>query len=151
MTPKDVARFEAKYTIDDETGCWMWFAANDGYLGYGKFYWAGAKIGAHRFSHILHVGPIPDGYHVDHLCRTPPCVNPEHLEAVTPGENVRRGLVPLSNAERAKLIVECPIGHAYEGDNLYVTSSGKRQCKKCKALTLVRWRRRFKKNLEASA
>jgi hypothetical protein len=38
-----------------------------------------------------HVGPIPDGLVIDHLCRVHNCVNPEHLEPVTPAENTRRG------------------------------------------------------------
>ena len=36
------------------------------------------------------VGSIPDGLHLDHLCRVPACVNPEHLEPVTLAENNRR-------------------------------------------------------------
>lgn len=30
---------------------------------------------------------------IDHLCRNRSCVNPEHLEPVTRGENIRRGLL----------------------------------------------------------
>ncbi|MGH3827314.1 MAG: HNH endonuclease signature motif containing protein [Pseudonocardiaceae bacterium] len=45
-----------------------------------------------------HVGPIPDGMELDHLCFTPACVRWEaapgapsgHLEVVTPAENLRR-------------------------------------------------------------
>lgn len=44
----------------------------------------------HVVSHELFVGPIPDGYEVDHLCRITWCCNPRHLEAVTPQENKRR-------------------------------------------------------------
>ncbi len=46
---------------------------------------------AHRWFYEQAKGPIPDGLSIDHLCRVPPCVNPDHLEAVSHTENVRRG------------------------------------------------------------
>ena len=46
---------------------------------------------AHRVYYERHVGPVPEGLELDHLCRNPGCVNPEHLEPVTHAENIRRG------------------------------------------------------------
>jgi hypothetical protein len=79
------------YTVDTN-GCWNWTGPLSD-AGYGVF-WEGWRIfgtpAAHRCSYITHVGAIPDGLELDHLCRNPPCINPAHLEPVTRRENLRR-------------------------------------------------------------
>jgi hypothetical protein len=48
---------------------------------------------AHRAVYEILVGDVADGLDMDHLCRTPACVNPAHLEPVTHAVNMRRGKV----------------------------------------------------------
>lgn len=96
VTPKRgdrTARFMAKVDLAGHGGCWLWTAAVDPTTGYGKFHIGPDQrtCGAHRFAYELLVGPIPDGLVLDHLCRVRHCVNPQHLEPVTVGENLRRG------------------------------------------------------------
>jgi hypothetical protein len=82
-------RFDASFVTEPNTGCWLWvghFRSN----GYGEIKRQGIRLGAHRVSHELHIGAIPDGLVVDHLCRVKSCVNPDHLEAVTQQVNVLR-------------------------------------------------------------
>lgn len=82
--------FDAKFEKTDN-GCWNWTAAADKH-GYGRFGVPGDKLVlAHVFSYERVHGPVPEGLELDHLCRNPRCVNPEHLEAVTHQENMRRG------------------------------------------------------------
>jgi hypothetical protein len=73
----------------DANGCWNWkLARND--EGYGYCSRRDMRGHAHRFSYTMLVGPIPDGLQIDHLCMNKSCVNPQHLEPVTPVENKRR-------------------------------------------------------------
>ncbi len=72
--------------------CWLWTGAIM-HGGYGQIRLRpGTRtMNTHRFAYELLVGPIPDGLHLDHLCRVPRCCNPLHLEPVTQAENSRRG------------------------------------------------------------
>lgn len=83
------ARFERKVERRPG-GCWEWTGAKND-VGYGQLFHDGRMEYAHRISLSLADRQVPPGLFVDHLCRNPGCVNPDHLEAVTHGENVRRG------------------------------------------------------------
>lgn len=83
-----IQRFEEKYFVAPD-GCWIW-TANVDRDGYGKISVSGIQRMAHRASYEMHVGPIPDGMQIDHLCRKRSCVNHYHLEVVTLAENNRR-------------------------------------------------------------
>ncbi len=120
-TPEE--RFSAKVMPEPNSGCWLWTAAVD-LKGYGKFWNGDRLVGAHRFSYEFHNGPIPEGLHIDHLCSVTCCVNPEHLEAVTPRENCQRTVDRGRNGQSAK--THCPAGHPYAGDNLYTALNGDR-------------------------
>jgi hypothetical protein len=91
--PKRQAPLIERFTnrIEVTQTCWFWTGSlND--LGYPKLSMShNTSVYAHRVSHELFKGPIPDGLVIDHLCCVPACVNPDHLEAVTQQENLRRG------------------------------------------------------------
>jgi hypothetical protein len=117
---------EALYVPEPNTGCWLWLGCvrPDGYgvRGVSKT----RQVRAHRFVYELARGPIPRGLDLDHLCRVRSCVNPAHLEPVTRGENLRRG-VGLSVQHSRK--TACPLGHPY--DDVWYESSPGRRCLKC--------------------
>ena len=111
-------------------GCWEWGGARSK-AGYGQIRSGGRGVllYAHRVAYELARGPIPPGLVIDHLCRNRGCVNPDHLEVVTNGENLLRG--DTFAAENARK-THCPYGHPYQGDNLYLTPKhGHRQCRIC--------------------
>ena len=80
---------------DGAGGCWLWQGATNR-DGYGLTRPTGDKLRvAHRVIYEMLVGSVPEGMVIDHLCRVPACVNPEHLEVVTQQQNVKRGLLGL--------------------------------------------------------
>lgn len=116
-----------------EWKCWEWqkFIDPD---GYGKFKVAGKSIGAHRWSYEEFVGLIPKGLQLDHLCRNRKCANFAHVEPVTALVNTRRGW-------RANKTI-CKHGHPLFGENLYVGSDGRRQCKICRTRLVAEYVKR---------
>lgn len=112
------------------SGCWIWTRGRHGF-GYGILRMGGKTVLAHRLSYETFVGPIPTDTELDHVCRTPACVNPEHLEAVSHRDNLRRSPVQPSTINAAK--THCKRGHAFTDANTYLQGGRMRVCRTCKA------------------
>lgn len=110
-----------------ETGCWEW-SGDHTPDGYGRLTSLRHTILVHRYSYQRHVGPIPDGLQLDHLCRNRGCCNPAHLEPVTAQVNSRRGVGP-SAVNAAK--EACHRGHPFTPENTTERASGARECRMC--------------------
>lgn len=133
MIPERILR---RIRIEDG-GCWLWTGQRiPPKRRYGLVWFAGSKRPAHRVLYELIRGSIPAGAVIDHLCRVPLCVNPDHLEAVTVQENNRR---------QGAAVTLCPNGHPYTDENTYVANrtNGKRgrQCRECIRVRQREWGR----------
>lgn len=129
-------RFWSKVDRRGPHECWEWTGSLN-QKGYGQFS-VGPKSQntmpkAHRISYEMLVGPIPEGLHIDHLCRNRKCVNPAHLEPVTAAENNKR-------ASRSKS--QCWRGHEFSPENIIVGRGGTRECCACRNERKRQYRRR---------
>lgn len=129
--------------------CWIWAGSKDRH-GYGHLYirGTGPPYGpkqAHRIVYEALVGDIPQGMQLDHLCRVPACVNPEHLEPVTQKTNILRGVgLTAQNAKKT----HCPHGHAYSDHAQVMRPPSRkgsvwRRCGKCHSIKEAERRRRI--------
>lgn len=111
-------------------GCWEWIGSHNK-SGYGQFGFSFARsVSAYRFAYEYVRGKVPAGLELDHLCRNPGCVNPYHLEAVTPYVNTMRGESPFAKKARQ---THCKNGHPLSGDNLkvYIRKTNGRKIRLC--------------------
>ncbi|WP_341935310.1 HNH endonuclease [Microbacterium sp. LWO14-1.2] len=104
------------HRIQITAGCWLW--TGPVHKGYGK----SSGTTAHRHVWLALGRTIARGLELDHLCRVPLCVNPDHLEPVTRAENARR---------RSLAQVTCINGHDYTPENTYIKPDGHRDCRTC--------------------
>jgi hypothetical protein len=119
-------KLEERTEFEPNTGCWLWTGAL-GPGGYGISWWPKQNSRAHRAMYESLRGPVPPGLVLDHLCRLRCCVNPWHMEPVTIGENVLRGVGRAAMQARQ---TACHLGHPFDEQNTYLWN-GKRQCRTC--------------------
>lgn len=117
-------KFMEKVSMNEETGCMEWVGAmlpN----GYGQVGFRGKLWVAHRAFWVFMGKPDPGGFDLDHLCRNRKCINPDHLELVSRGDNLRRGFIARG----------CKNGHPYSPEDFSVVkrSNGIQElrCKVC--------------------
>ena len=115
------------------SGCWIWLANIRN--GYGRTITGSRTDGSRRLASVHRLlyekkyGPIETGMEIDHLCRVRCCVNPEHLESVTPKVNRLRGVgFYAQNARKT----HCAKGHPYDEENTIVKNNGHRLCYACR-------------------
>ena len=112
--------------------CWVWLTTknNDGYGQFTSNIPGKVNEVAHRIAYRLTYGAIPEGLIIDHLCSNRICIRPEHLQAVTQAENLRR--CPTTSAKQNAAKTHCPKGHLYDDTNtIHRKDKRGRQCRIC--------------------
>lgn len=130
-------RFWSKVRWDNPpSGCMEW-RGTKARGGYGQVWLNGKYQMAHRISYEQMVGAVPVGRNLDHLCRNPSCVNPDHLEAVDHRTNILRGQ---GHAGRNARKTHCLRGHPFSVENTYNPPGNNRErvCRKCSRLRKAR-------------
>lgn len=119
-------RFWAMVTKTDT--CWLWEGVEQR-AGHGYYDLDGRRHQAHRMAYEMAHGPIPADHHLHHLCHTPACVNPAHLQPVHKTEHVM--LHDTFGARKAAQTV-CKHGHEFTPENTYICPRGYRVCRTCR-------------------
>lgn len=128
MTTPAVDRVLARVDKQPD-GCWI-FTGHIARNGYGQVGLGARSEGigyTHRVVFEALVGPIPDGYDIDHLCRVRACCRPDHLDAVPRQTNLLRGR-GWTSANASK--THCKRGHEFTPENTRHDGRG-RQCRTC--------------------
>lgn len=106
---------------EPNSGCWLWLGSAVPH-GYGRLRIRRQDDYTHRIVYRHLRGKIPKGFVLDHTCSNRICCNPDHLEPVTQGENVRRW---------TRTLTHCCNGHPFDLQNTRYLGNGVRQCRAC--------------------
>lgn len=151
------------YIYQTRAGCWLWFGlvSDEGYpkasVRGDDGLWRQRNLARATFT--MHVRPLANDEHLDHLCHTHTpscpggrqclhrrCVNPGHLEPVTFLENNRRARSrkAASNKRRGLARTHCKNGHELTPDNVAFQAAhpDRRRCRTCALARTEQWRER---------
>ena len=132
--------------VRKEDSCWEWTGTKC-QRGYGRFSINNRSYSAHRLCYVKTHGDVDRNDVCDHLCRNPGCVNPKHVEPVSQGENVRRGMAGPLLKKRNRSVTHCPKGHEYSPENTRRNKKGHRTCRTCQR----RWAAEYKAKIRTLA
>lgn len=142
----DTGRFLDCVEHEPNTGCWLWSMGMSG-EGYGILRNESAEVEkAHRFSYRTFVGDIPNGRLICHHCDTKLCVNPDHLYAGTPQDNVRD--MVRRGRQHDQRRTHCLKGHELSAGNTYEYFDQRRglirrSCRTCMKMCSARYRQKL--------
>jgi hypothetical protein len=114
-------------------GCWIWNGSKDS-RGYGRLRiprGAGTGFtGAHRFAYALAGNDLPSDLVLDHLCDTPECVRPDHMNPTTQRDNLARSSITLSGKSLKR--THFPCGHEITEEQI-LWEGTTRRCAPCRS------------------
>jgi len=133
------------------TPCWVWMGQLNN-RGYPMIH-VGSRTDRSRSCRLVYlvayevlVGPVPSGLEIDHLCRTPRCWRPDHLEPVTHVVNMARAIGSAAQLMRER--TSCAAGHPFDERNTRIQHTRKgwtvRICRACESAASRRYRRRLR-------
>jgi len=134
LSPDELHRFNSKWIKVHD--CHLWQAPLDR-DGYGTFFFRKFNRRVHRVAWFMLHGAIPKGMVVNHTCRKRNCVNPQHLQIMSPVENSMRDSTSVGYINSQK--THCPYGHIL--DRKY---GKQRYCSVCSREKSKRLRRKWK-------
>jgi len=133
-TQKEIDRFSSYCVKDGDCIIWSGHKDKD---GYGIITFRRGTRKAHRVALFLVGIAIPEGLVVNHSCRRRDCVNPQHLNCLSPSENSKKDSASMGYINSQKRF--CKQGHPF--DKFY---GRQRYCSICENAKSKRLRAKWK-------
>lgn len=138
---QDIAEMLLRNSIPEpNSGCWLWLrGAKGGGRGgrYAVYLWQGRQRLVSHLALLTRGIEVPPKFDACHHCDVTLCVNPDHLFVGTRLDNMRDAKAK-GRMRGPPISLVCPSGHELSGDNLHISSNGKRRCKACMEIS---WRK----------